>query len=77
MKKQLLTALLSLCSIFAFSQPIYGPDTICSGIHTSYSIVSTGANSFTWSVPPVKTIAAGEGSILINFGDLQLLHQLI
>ena len=65
MKKQLLTILLSICSIFAFSQTIYGPDTICSGIHTTYSIVSTGATSYTWSVPSGTTINSGQGTITI------------
>ncbi len=66
MKKQLLTALLSLCSIYAFSQPIYGPDTICSGINISYLIISTGAPSYTWSVPSGSTITSGQGTTSIR-----------
>jgi hypothetical protein len=66
MKKQLLTALLSLCSIFAFSQPIYGPDTICSGVNISYLIISTGAPSYTWSVPSGSTITSGQGTTSIR-----------
>ena len=73
MKKQLFTAILSLCSIFAFSQTITGPDTICPGIHTTYSISSTGATSYIWSIPSGTTINSVQGTISINYDDYSII----
>lgn len=63
---------LNPCPSLSEIEEIFGPETVCSGDTTNYSVDTIfGANSYAWSVPSGSTIIQGDGTneIVIVWGS--------